>query len=166
MKITFAAKEVQEILEIERSRIQFYIGERLFEPESSGKGKGVRRKFTKRNIIEIHLIMELFKLGLQKDQIGFLVNYIQLKDEKFERQELASLISPESLPETKASLCIHVRTDGEIGEYAPEISFVDPEGNQGGSQVVGTPRIKVVVNLTTIAWEALLKIGNWEELQK
>lgn len=87
MDKTYSAEDVQNILDIKRSRIQFYIGEKLFEPESSGEGKGVRRVFSKRNIAELYLIIELFNLGLHKDQVRYLISFIKSQDSELKEKE-------------------------------------------------------------------------------
>lgn len=60
----YKVKEVMEILDIKKSRIQYYYDTGVIVPLEDSKGPGTNRYFSVRNIAEIYLAMTLTKLGI------------------------------------------------------------------------------------------------------
>lgn len=68
-KEDYLVKEAAEIVGISVRALQFYVEKGLIVPDQPAWGKGTRRKFSKRNILEVLILRELQANGFQLDQV-------------------------------------------------------------------------------------------------
>ena len=72
----FIKKQVAEITGLNPSKIQFYTDQHLIIPEiDAPKGRGTRRVYSKKNVIEIMILSRLVEKGISLEDSGiFLVS--------------------------------------------------------------------------------------------
>lgn len=77
----YIRKEVAEYLCIKPSTIEVYVKRGLVIPEvDNPKGKGTRRRFSKRNILEILIVQRLVKKGFSLEQVKDILYFFRIMD--------------------------------------------------------------------------------------
>jgi len=75
----YIRKEVAEYLSIKPSTIEVYVKRGLLIPGvHNPKGKGTRRRFSKRNILEILIVQRLVKKGFSLEQVKDILYFFRI----------------------------------------------------------------------------------------
>jgi len=69
----YQVKDVAQILGISVRALQFYVERGLVVPDQPAWGKGTRRKFSKKNLVELLVMRELSACGLDLEDIRFIM---------------------------------------------------------------------------------------------
>ena len=75
----YIRKEVAGHLSLKPSTIEVYVKRGLVIPEiDNPKGKGTRRRFSKRNILEILIVQRLVKIGFSLEQVKDILYFFRI----------------------------------------------------------------------------------------
>lgn len=131
---SFKIKQVTEILDINKSRVQYYYDTGVIIPFKDSKGPGTNRYFSLRNLAEIMLAMTLTKLG-----IGIRVNAIIIqslrefeddynkllrKEGVLKKNEKVSAIEPGSMYEEDTIAYLSISFNS-LEDPFPEIDIIN-----------------------------------------
>jgi len=73
---TYKSKEVQHMLNIRKSRLQYYVDSGVVNPEIDTTGRGVSRRYSQRNMVEVKLAMVLIRLGIGVETVARIIKSI------------------------------------------------------------------------------------------
>jgi DNA-binding transcriptional MerR regulator len=119
----FKVRQVMSILDIKKSRIQYYVDMGIIDPVEDSRGPGTDRYFSKRNIAEIRLAQTLTKLGVGIKTNRTIVQELISSGDDF-KDEIGELIGAEG----KTFSCITPHTpDLYDGTAFLKITFSTPE---------------------------------------
>lgn len=100
MKSDWTKKEVAEALGIKQSTIAYYADQGLITPAvANPKGKGTRRRYSKRNLLEILIIRELVQLGAKLAHIKQAMKLMNLDDDRefWDLEARKVLVNPQGI---------------------------------------------------------------------
>ena len=135
----FTKKHLEEILGLKRGAVDFYYREGLVHPEiDDPKGRGTRRRYSKKNLIEFAVIRELVSSGIPIKQIKAVLD---------QQRKLGTIswLDPERewLKKSKVILAIH--NQGERSEIMWTTNEITVEEITRGSRSV------VFIDISAIA---------------
>ncbi|MFC1798354.1 MerR family transcriptional regulator [Thermodesulfobacteriota bacterium] len=74
---TFIKSEVAEITGLRPSLVQYYSDQKVIEPEENPSGRGTRRRYSKRNILEILIAKRFVEKGFSLEEAKTVIDWLK-----------------------------------------------------------------------------------------